>query len=189
MAIQFYCPGCAQAIEIDDQYAGRPIACPFCQKITDAPQTSQLRKPMDATADNAGTPLAAPPMLAISPVRGKVWIANLALLCALGAVAMVGLMVVATSEPKIREMMTAPTLEKRQELTKALSTTHQPQLALILLSSCGVIVATLAGLVFGILGLRLAPGARGRTVTGLVICGLFAIFLLLGFLLQYTQRV
>jgi hypothetical protein len=37
MAIQFFCPGCKQPIEIDDDAANQAVTCPYCQKVVTAP--------------------------------------------------------------------------------------------------------------------------------------------------------
>ncbi len=42
MVIQFGCPGCHQPIEVDSQWAGAHVACPFCQRVVTAPTASTL---------------------------------------------------------------------------------------------------------------------------------------------------
>jgi len=42
MAIQFQCAGCGQPIEIDDVWAGKTVACPYCRRTITAPLTSTL---------------------------------------------------------------------------------------------------------------------------------------------------
>jgi hypothetical protein len=42
MAIRFQCPSCRQPIEIDDPWAEKPVACPFCRKTVLAPAESSL---------------------------------------------------------------------------------------------------------------------------------------------------
>lgn len=43
MAIQFNCPGCRQPVEVDDEWAGQHVACPFCQRVVTAPNESTIR--------------------------------------------------------------------------------------------------------------------------------------------------
>lgn len=43
MAVQFSCPACRQPIEVDDDWAGQHVACPFCQRVVTAPTQSTLR--------------------------------------------------------------------------------------------------------------------------------------------------
>lgn len=42
MAIQFNCPGCRQPVEVDDEWAGQHVACPFCQRVVTAPSESTI---------------------------------------------------------------------------------------------------------------------------------------------------
>jgi len=42
MPIQFLCPSCGQAIEVDDIDAGRQVACFYCKSIITAPRESTL---------------------------------------------------------------------------------------------------------------------------------------------------
>jgi len=42
MAIQFPCASCGQPIEIDDEWGGKTVACPFCHSRIIAPIESQL---------------------------------------------------------------------------------------------------------------------------------------------------
>jgi len=42
MAIQFPCASCGQPIEIDDEWGGKTVACPFCHSRINAPHESQL---------------------------------------------------------------------------------------------------------------------------------------------------
>ncbi len=42
MAIQFNCPGCRQPVEVDDEWAGQHVACPFCQRVVTAPRESTI---------------------------------------------------------------------------------------------------------------------------------------------------
>ena len=42
MAIQFTCQSCHQPIEVDDEWAGQPVGCPFCSRVVTAPTVSTL---------------------------------------------------------------------------------------------------------------------------------------------------
>jgi hypothetical protein len=42
MAIQFQCPSCNQPIEVDDEWATKPVACPYCSKTVTAPESSTI---------------------------------------------------------------------------------------------------------------------------------------------------
>lgn len=45
MAIRFLCASCRQPIEIDDEWASKLVACPFCRKTIMAPASSDLPEP------------------------------------------------------------------------------------------------------------------------------------------------
>jgi hypothetical protein len=57
MAIQFQCPSCGQPIEIDDEWAGQEVSCPFCRKVVTAPANSTWH----ATRIPQAAPLVLPP--------------------------------------------------------------------------------------------------------------------------------
>jgi hypothetical protein len=40
MALRFACPSCQQPIEIDDEWAGKSVGCPYCKKVVTAPTSS-----------------------------------------------------------------------------------------------------------------------------------------------------
>lgn len=42
MAIRFQCGGCSQPIEVDDEWANKNVACPYCHKTIMAPPESTL---------------------------------------------------------------------------------------------------------------------------------------------------
>ena len=42
MTIRFRCTSCTQPIEIDDEWASKTVACPYCRKTTTAPAESTL---------------------------------------------------------------------------------------------------------------------------------------------------
>ena len=58
MEIRFPCPSCKQPIEIDQEWASRAVACPYCRKTVTAPAESTLgpiddipmASPMDPSA-------------------------------------------------------------------------------------------------------------------------------------------
>lgn len=46
MAIRFQCGACDQPIEVDDEWAGKPVLCPYCRKAITAPTASTLAAEM-----------------------------------------------------------------------------------------------------------------------------------------------
>jgi len=62
MAIRFKCGACFQPIEIDDEWAQKTVACPFCRKTVTAPAQSTLDDLSQIpTASAVERPDAAPP--------------------------------------------------------------------------------------------------------------------------------
>jgi hypothetical protein len=53
MAIRFHCASCRQPIEVDDEWALKAVACPYCRKTVIAPAESTL-------GDLSGIPVASP---------------------------------------------------------------------------------------------------------------------------------
>lgn len=45
MSIRFQCGSCSQPIEVDDEWASKPVACPYCRKTVTAPIESTLGDP------------------------------------------------------------------------------------------------------------------------------------------------
>ena len=62
MAIRFQCGGCNQPIEVDDEWGGRVVACPYCRRVASAPSVSTL-DPGDAI------PVASP--IGMAPTAGS----------------------------------------------------------------------------------------------------------------------
>ncbi|NOS99119.1 MAG: hypothetical protein HOP29_00650 [Phycisphaerales bacterium] len=61
MAVQFECPSCRNPIEIDDPWAGRTVACPYCRNAVTAPAQSTYTAsdaPAPARAVQPSKPLA-----------------------------------------------------------------------------------------------------------------------------------
>lgn len=56
MTIRFQCGSCSQPIEVDDEWASKPVACPYCRKTVTAPMESTLGDPGQF---QAATPIAA----------------------------------------------------------------------------------------------------------------------------------
>jgi len=64
MAIRFQCGACSQPIEVDDEWAQRAVACPYCRKTITAPSESTLgdlsRIPMATPLMDVGSAVALP---------------------------------------------------------------------------------------------------------------------------------
>ena len=64
MVIRFLCASCSQPIEVDAEWALKPVACPYCRKTVTAPTESQIddvsRIPTAERAVKTSLPDAAP---------------------------------------------------------------------------------------------------------------------------------
>lgn len=67
MAIRFQCPSCEQPIEIDDEWAEKPVACPFCRKTVTAPVGSTLHIQTVPVASPIASPSSFDAGLAVAP--------------------------------------------------------------------------------------------------------------------------
>jgi len=64
MAIRFNCPSCQQPIEVDDEWAGHSVGCPYCKKVVSAPRSTTWPQgdiPQASPADPALQPPPPPP--------------------------------------------------------------------------------------------------------------------------------
>jgi hypothetical protein len=189
MAIQFYCSGCGQAIEVDDEFANRPIACPFCHATVEAPATSQLDRPAPATAaplPTAAFPGAAPaapglygPGPGAAPGRSNpAWLCTVGMLCGLGVpLVMVIWLLLVFNQPEVRNQIQA--LESQRADVQAQSaalaeqakkwTEEYPGASLMI--SLTLVALVIGGLATSLAGLIRARTRRWQAVIGLLICG------------------
>ena len=63
MAIRFACPSCQQPIEVDDQWGGQAVACPYCRRAVTAPTISTWLPGPIPQAKPTGLGLERPPPL------------------------------------------------------------------------------------------------------------------------------
>src|SRR5512140_2444206 len=67
MAIRFSCPSCAQPIEVDDNWGGQSVGCPYCRRVVTAPPQSNW-PPAEVPLASPARPL--PPQSAASAQPG-----------------------------------------------------------------------------------------------------------------------
>jgi hypothetical protein len=51
--IQFHCTSCGKPIEIDEEWAGHSVTCPFCQKEVTAPTPNLQQEPLGGGVDSS----------------------------------------------------------------------------------------------------------------------------------------
>lgn len=190
MAIRFQCGSCSQPIEVDDQWASKAVACPYCRTTITAPAESTIA---DLTEIPMASPLAAghtAPTQGPSPAYVQAWpaqhpnrIATVAFALACGEVLLLAAMqwILASYRLEVEELMTA--MESATSLTDMVEAQNQffkarggiPRwlVAIVALE----VVAGLnwaATIVCGIIGLR-SPNRRKLAITALVVAGLVPI--------------
>lgn len=97
MAIRFHCPSCKQPIEIDNEWAGQSVACPYCQKVVTAPQNDELAGGVQTAQPGAGLNPPPPPQgmaTAYAPAKpgSTMAVVSLLMVLAAGACFVFGLM-------------------------------------------------------------------------------------------------
>lgn len=61
MAIRFSCASCRQPIEVDDEWGGQAVACPYCRRVVNAPRQSDWPPGNVPVASPARGAFSAPP--------------------------------------------------------------------------------------------------------------------------------
>ena len=119
MAIRFQCASCSQPIEVDDEWASKAVACPYCRKTVTAPAESTLgdvtqmpaASPLGTgPAGGATGPLPPDPLASPDVSANHVAVAALVLVCC--AVALLG----------VANLILAPHNEEIKRLYDAMST-------------------------------------------------------------------
>jgi len=93
MAIRFQCAACGQPIEIDDEWALKAVACPYCRKTITAPAESTLNAPAQVPvatglAPDPANAFASPDGLIAPPDTRRNYCAVIALILAVAVFAL-----------------------------------------------------------------------------------------------------
>ena len=140
MAIRFQCASCSQPIEVDDEWASKAVACPYCRKTVTAPAESTLgdvtRMP---TASPLGTgpaggatgPLPPDPLASPDLSANHVAVAALVLVCS--AVALLG----------VANLILAP---HREEINRLIETMRPAQTFAEMMELQGEYIQEMGGL-------------------------------------------
>ena len=123
MAIRFRCSGCSQPIEVDDEWASKLVACPYCRKTIAAPPESTLEDlspipeatplgPSEASWDGPSVPVFGqqPPAPAQS---NRLAVVALILACSLPVQLAVFMAVLTAHEGELQRIQSA--VEQRQQ--------------------------------------------------------------------------
>ncbi len=179
MVVQFLCPACSQPLEIDDQWAGKPVSCPYCCRTVTTPSESTLDQSAipQATglleADGLTSPAAeqmAPPEIPTTshPLAG--W--SLALGAAAVAV-FIGMNIVLGMDPEVQRTIggAQTTREVQERMMEQMASGNMPSWFLTtVIGGLLIFGLWLAGLVCGFIALS-KPGPRRKAHLGLLLCG------------------
>ncbi len=204
MAIQFACPGCQQPIEVDDEWAQRQVACPYCRRTITAPAASTIERlsppaarPLgqaepDASSAESGSgaaPLSGPPGAAVAEGNPyAVWalVASvLAVLCLLSVSVLVVIQVAGTIGPgnSPDEIQESFAELQKQWVDEAQKGKMPPALLMMGLGMCAMVVTWATGLVLTVLALR-RRARRGISIAALVITALLALYICISLFAQ-----
>ncbi|MCK6484613.1 MAG: hypothetical protein L6R00_10830 [Phycisphaerae bacterium] len=191
MAIQFRCTGCGQSIEVDDEFAGRLVGCPFCHSSVAAPAASQA---IPAAVPQA-TPMGAPtqpfpaPMAPFGAMPGAVMQAPdpAARWCTIGLVCgilswispfVLGMVMVSQSGmfQEIQRLQAANADQKATQdaISNALKQWTEDHGTTIVLFTLTMGAFIILGLAASIVGLIRARSRKAQGVIGVIMCGICA---------------
>jgi hypothetical protein len=189
MAIRFQCGACSQPIEIDDEWASRTVACPYCRNTITAPAESTLG---DLDAVPSASPIGAgafppPPPVSSNPFA----VAAFALACLVLAL-MVSSYALASAHSLELEQFAKDIQEAQKQdgsswgaMTRYAERHNgkiPPWFVAMGLMQMAAILTSLGSVICGIIGLRIAH-RRGLAISALCISGGAFIFLCAGLVL------
>lgn len=202
MAIQFRCSGCGQAIEVDDQFATRLVACPFCQAAVQAPAASQLDMSMPVATPGAGAQApGAPISTPISPLRpptragsNPAWLCTLGMICGLCVpLNMCLMMAVFTAQspemmPRIEKLAREKASQAEQQalIQEELVKWTRENRGTFGTIAFGLAAIVIGGLASSIAGLIRAQSRKWQAIVGLVMCGVCGGCIGLGMIGQFA---
>ena len=196
MAIQFQCPSCRQPIEIDEQWAAQPVACPYCKRVVSAPTQSTwpgehipVASPAIREAGSAEPPAGPlPPSLPTRSATG-VWAFTLActaaVLCIMAYVAF--FMNITTAAMEAVDSNANPQ-EQQEAMIKIMTEGKVPRspmasAASLLGTACGI-----GSLALALLTLVRKENGRGLAIAALIISPLF-LFCQIGIVMMMSMHV
>jgi len=196
MAIRFQCGACTQPIEVDDEWASKPVLCPFCRKAITAPAQSTL--PEEAAIGQAsplrdtGAVPAVPPPLPYSGTASPNHVATAALVLAVleALFLIIAVQVIRANRLEAEEFMKAVSsakdfagmFEAQNEYLKARGG-YPPWLMTYVMLQMAALLNWFPLVVCAIIGVT-RPMRRMRAVFALVIAGLVPLLFFCGLLIR-----
>lgn len=196
MAIQFACPSCRQPIEVDHEWGGQHVSCPFCERVVTAPTMSTLsdKELVDAGPARELSPVAAKvqqyaPAKSAEGVRaGGVPIRHLAGIgLGLSLLSILVFIIVNIVMTSILDDERDPEMTPRQAQEKLVEVLMAPDAGttrlLIICGSCVSFCSWIAGLCFSIFALVSRTASRRGIAKAAIICsGVLPFLMILGLL-------
>ncbi|UCF34069.1 MAG: hypothetical protein JSV78_01940 [Phycisphaerales bacterium] len=192
MAIRFHCAACNQPIEVDDEWALRTVACPYCRKTVTAPAESTLGNlseiPVASPLDDvqAFPELRQPAYVATETAKHNYWaIAALVLAVLAFLTFLISNVISATHmmdvlEPGMTMKEQIDAIQKFQEENQGNLPGWLAGAVIAVLLSC---VAWPAAVICGVVGV-FRERQRSLAVIALVICGVQLAFVVCSGLMQ-----
>ena len=193
MAIRFQCSACSQPIEVDDEWALRTVACPYCRKTVTAPGGSTLPELSEIPTASPLAPREAgvlhPPAagestgaLASSPNRVAVVAFGLA--CGLVLLTCLYLMVFSAHRLELEDLARpeqtfAENLQAFNEYVDQQGGRVPGWMVAMAVLPLSAVLVWIATLVCGMVGVRRAP-RRAWALAALVIAGMVSVFFCCG---------
>lgn len=193
MPIRFTCPACRQPLEIDDDWGGQSVACPYCRKVVTAPRTSTWLSGEIPVASPGRPESASPPPPGFAPpppppgyeappyrpserVGSAGWALTLSVLGALVAVG-VSLVWLGMFGGKVMQRTGPEATQEEvnrivQELVAKGETPRHPALAG---AATAAALASIAGLVLGVRSLVRQEPRRGLAIAACILGAMFLI--------------
>jgi hypothetical protein len=182
MAIRFACPSCRQPIEIDDEWAGQSVGCPYCRKVVTAPAVSAWPSeqiPVAAPLGQPSAPTVPPPGFPAYPpapaASAAPWALTLAITSALLSVFSGVVWMYTWASVLAEKSPSDATPEQMQKLAQELAASGQipysplAMAAAVVASLCGI-----GGLVLAIRTLLWQQPRRGMAIAACIISVAFS---------------
>jgi len=198
MAIRFQCGACSQPIEVDDEWALKAVACPYCRKTITAPSESTLgdlsRIPMATPLMDVGSAVVLPASAPISHAppnsRANPLAVAAFILAAVMVILLLSVAVIASShalelEQIQKELQPKPGADSGAQFRAAMEyvNTHGGQipgwLVALGLLQISAMASCAAAIVCGLLALR-RIARRALAVIALISCGSVVLLFCLG---------
>lgn len=189
MAIQFQCVACAKPIEIDDEWAGRLVECPYCHETITAPAFSMSSTPASVRArelrpadpvDSGGVvmrpPVAEAAVVHAAPQRNRLGV--LALVVASVGVLLGGVACMGAAATMVQQLGPQLTPEQINTFMEEAMKTSAPWFVKFSLAATASFGLWVVGVVCGLIAVLREP--RRAAVAALVVSALPLVFMVIG---------